>query len=265
MVRIGVTQWSLDRRGVDAVYHAATLGFSAIHLDTGDLASDLLLDKTTLQQAYCQAAQEAGVEIAALAPGFLNDYGLISPPDSDNARRCWQLLRIAIDAAAQMKVKLVFVPSFRASEIHTEHDLLRTAEVLHTACVYAANHDLLLATENTLGVSGNLKLMEAVGHPKFRILIDTLNPVLWGHNTTALIEGLWPYICNQIHAKDGIKGEMGNAILGTGQAGFTESAGRLRSLGFDGRVISENDYRSEREINAARDIAVIAELFRQVN
>lgn len=262
MVRIGVTQWSLDHGGVEAVHHAARLGFTAIHIDAGDLTSDLLLDKPTLRRAYSQAAQQAGVEIAAIGSGYVMDYGLTHPPDSENARRCWQLLQIAMEAAAQMDVRLVFVPSFRASEIRTEQDLQRTAEVLREACAYAAQADLVVATENTLGLSDNLKLVAAVGHPRFQILIDTQNPVLWGHNPAALIEGLWPHVCPQIHVKDGVNGEMGNAILGAGQAGFAESAEKLRALGFDGVVISENDYHGDREINAARDRAVIAKLFR---
>jgi len=265
MVRIGVTQWSVDSSGVETVHRAAALGFSAIHLDAGDLESDLLLDKKALQQAYRQAAQTAGVEITAIAPGFANSYGLTSPPDSDNARHCWRLIQIAIDAAAQMAVPLVFVPSFRAGEIRTEHDLLRTAEVLRDACAYAANYDLLVATENTLGVSDNLKLIEAVSHPKLRILMDTLNPVLWGHKPAAMIEGLWPYICHQIHAKDGLNNVMGNAVLGTGQADFVACVEKLRSFGFAGTVISENDYQGDRASNVATDIAVIAELFHQDN
>ncbi|MGQ0602606.1 MAG: sugar phosphate isomerase/epimerase family protein [Anaerolineales bacterium] len=262
MFRIGVTQWSLSRGGAEALFQAAQLGFTAIQLDAGALDSDLLLSSASLQKAYAQAMRESGVAISAIAPGYLNDYGMTSPVGSLNARRCWDVIQIAIDAALNLNVPLVFLPSFRTSEIHTEADLMRTAEVLRQACVYAAGHNLEVATENTLDVPGNLKLLEAVGQPKLRVLLDTLNPVLWGHDVPTMIRDLWPHLSKQIHVKDGMTGQMGNAPLGMGDGGFVAAMKTLRSLGFNGTLISENDYTGEREMWAARDLAVLAEFSR---
>ena len=68
----------------------------------------------------------------------------------------------------------------------------------------------------------------------------------------------------KIHVKDGINGGMGNAILGTGQAGFAETGRLLASRGFDGFLISENDYCGDRRGYAAQDMAVIHALFTTV-
>jgi hypothetical protein len=94
-------------------------------------------------------------------------------------------------------------------------------------------------------------------------LIDTLNPVFWGHDQD-LLNQLWPHIAPQIHVKDGIDGGMGNAILGTGQASFAETGRILASRGFDGILISENDYCGNRRKFATQDIAVIHALFKPV-
>jgi len=264
MVTIGVTQWSLDRSGVDSLFDAAELGFKAIHIDAGSFENGELIDNSRLQRAYSQAELDTGVKIGAIAPGYLNSYGITSPPESRDAERCWDLTRIAIDAAVQMNVSLVYIPSFRLSEMHTEEDIKRTAVFIQKACLYATPYDLMLATENTLGVEGNLKLLNEVAHPKFHILFDTLNPIYWGHNPVDLLNHLWPNIASQIHVKDGANGGMGNAILGTGQANFAETGRTLVSLGFDGILISENDYCGERRIFAARDIAVLQALFQPV-
>ncbi|RPI80176.1 MAG: sugar phosphate isomerase/epimerase [Chloroflexi bacterium] len=261
MVTIGVTQWSLDRSGADSLLDAADLGFKVIHIDAGALDGGMLLDDTRLQKAYSEAELESGVKIGAIAPSSLSQYGITSPPGSQNANRCWELMRIAIDAAVQMNVELVFIPSFRASEIHTEVDFERTSIFLRKACEYAASSKLLVATENTLGVDGNLKLLNEVAHPKLRILMDTLNPLYWDHNPVDLLNQLWPHIAPQIHVKDGINGGMGNAILGTGQGNFSEIGNTLVSHGFDGILISENDYCGDRRIFAAQDIAVLNALF----
>jgi L-ribulose-5-phosphate 3-epimerase len=261
MIRIGVTQWSLDGRGAETVRRAAELGFAAIHLDAGELGGDLRLDDPALQAAYRQAAQATGVAITAIAPGYLNDYGLTSPAGSENAERCRRLIQIAVDAAAQLNVPLVFLPSFRASEIRDDADLRRTAEVLQETCAYAAAHGLLVATENTLGAADNLKLLEAVGRPNLRVLLDTQNPYLWGHHVAGLVERLRPHLSAQVHVKDGRQGQMGNALLGAGEAGFAETMRALQAGGFSGDLISENDYLGERQANAARDLAVLSELF----
>jgi sugar phosphate isomerase/epimerase len=202
------------------------------------------------------------VQILAVAPGYLNDYGPVSPAGSDNARKCRDIIRVAIDAAADLSVPLVFLPSFRAGEIRDERDLARTAEVLQEACEYAAGRPLALATENTLDAAGNLKLLEAVSRPNLYVLLDTQNPPLWGHDASALVRETWPRLIHQIHAKDGTGGQMGNALLGEGEGHFHETARTLRSRGFDGVVISENDYHGERSANAARDIRTLIEAFK---
>jgi sugar phosphate isomerase/epimerase len=145
--------------------------------------------------------------------------------------------------------------------MRAEQDLQHTAEVLQAACDQAAPYALTLATENTLGLEDNLKLLAAVGRPNLRVLLDTQNPFMWGHAVPALVAGLWPHLSDQVHVKDGLGAEMGNAVLGQGEAGFLETAQALRARAFDGWLISENDYHGERRSLAARDIAVLAGLF----
>ena len=49
---------------------------------------------------------------------------------------------------------------------------------------------------------------------------------------------------------------MGNAALGDGQAGIEATVAVLQAHGFEGSLISENDYAGEAAGGAARDIAV---------
>ena len=83
--------------------------------------------------------------------------------DSLEAERCEATIRIAIDAAADMHVPLVFLPSFRAGEIRDDADLHRTATVLASACDYVRGRPVTIATENTLGIDGNLELLRLAG------------------------------------------------------------------------------------------------------
>ena len=121
----------------------------------------------------------------------------------------------------------------------------------------------ILGQEKT---ESNLRLLEASAPETPRILLDTLNPVLWGHRVSAMVEGLFRHLCGQIHAKDGVGCRMGVAILGnaplnTGQADMSDTATALRAQGFGGYVISENDYGRLGESTAKHDITTLGELF----
>jgi len=261
MIRIGVCQWSLDRRGPDALARAAELGFSAIHLDGGELLSEGWPDDPVVAARYEAAAADSGVTITAVAPGRLNQLGLTSPAGSDQARSCEGSIAVAINAARRLGAPLIYLPSFANGEIRDERGLRRTAEAMQAACDLAAEHGLLVATENTLGAADNLRLLAMVDRPNAQVLLDTQNPALWGHDVAAYVETLWPRLADQVHVKDGRDGGMGNAALGDGEAGFAATAAALKARGFGGSLISENDYAGEHAGRAAQDMATLTRLF----
>jgi len=233
--RIGVTQWSVDGHGAETLHRAAELGFAAIHLSSGALGGDLRLDDVAVRQSYVRAAQTTGVTIMAISPGDLNDLGLTSPAGSANAHRCLDSIRIAIDAAVEMHVPLVFLPSFRAGEIRDTSDLRRTAAVLAEACDHAAGRPVTIATENTLGAEGNLRLLDAVGRPDLRVLLDTQNPAWWGHRVASMVDVLWPHLADQVHVKDGRDGQMGTPCWAKGGPASRRLRGRCRSAALPAR------------------------------
>ena len=208
-----------------------------------------------------QAAAATGVEIAAVAPARLNQLGLTSAAGSEAAKACEANIVVAIQAAAAFGAPLVYLPSFVNGEIRSESDLRRTAEAMQVACDRAAAHGLTVATENTLGAEDNLRLLAMIDRPNARVLLDTQNPALWGHDVADYAERLWPRLANQVHVKDGRDGRMGNATLGDGEAGVAATAAALKTLGFDGILISENDYTGEHASRAGRDLATLARWF----
>ena len=147
----------------------------------------------------------------------------------------------------------VDTPSFFKSEILSAEDFSRTAEMLRMACSYAEHRGILVATENSLDGPMTLDLIESVNSPILRVLVDTLNPFLRGY-VAILIEDVFPYMCDQIHVKDGLNGGCGNSLLGRGEGGFPKTTKLLCSLGFAGFVISENDYSKDAESRSEEDI-----------
>jgi len=261
MIKIGIAQWCLDCYGVEAVYKAYELGFSAIQIDAGGSNGAPFLNNSVVQKAYTKAIQSTGIEISAIGINILNDYDIKSVEGSEEDKKRWNIIKSTINSASKMNIDLIFFPSFNKNEIQCEQDFITTSKILRKACEYANTFGINIATENTLGIAENLKLLKIVNNPDFHILIDTLNPVLWGHNTAELIKSLWPYMCNQVHAKDGKEDVMGNACLGTGKANFLETMTVLKYMGFSGTIILENEYNKETDIHMDRDISIIKKVF----
>ena len=213
-------------------------------------------------EAYREVAAETGVQVVAVAPGRLNQLGLTSPAGSEDARSCERSISAAIKAATRLGAPLIYLPSFANGEIHDEGDLRRTAQVIQTTCDIAAGHGLSVATENTLGAADNLRLLAMVDRPNARVLLDTQNPALWGHDVASYVDSLWPHLANQVHVKDGADGAMGNTALGEGESGFIATVAALQAHGFDGSLISENDYTGARSARAEQDVALLTRSFR---
>lgn len=262
MIRIGVCQWSLDRGGVAALTRAARLGFAGIQLGIADEETAAGLTEPALRQDYLQAAEETGVAILGFGVNALNRYPLHSHPDSEDGRRAWRLLCSALDTALAMQVSLVYCPAFLRGEIRTDEELARASAMLRRGCEYVAGRPLLLATENSLDAAGHLRLIEQVGHPALRVLVDSYNPVVFGHRATDLLLGLpAEVLCDQMHVKDGLAHVMGSASLGQGEGHFEEFAHMLQARAFDGWLICENDYTTDAEERVAADLATLTRLF----
>jgi len=253
---IGVTQWTLDRPGIDALQRAAALGFSVIQIDAGDWRGFPSLAQDSVRDAYLRAVRESGVEILAIMTNFTNNLSLTDPALSSQA---FMGVYTAIDAAEDMNVPLVCVPCFNASEIQTEQELIRVGDGLRLAFLYAEERDVSLAIETTLGLEGHLQLLDHIDEANFQVLIDTFNPLLWGHSAANLITGLAANLSDQIHLKDGRDGTMGSCSLGRGSAQWEIEAAfaALAQIGYEGVMVSETNYDHQAEARAAQDIQFI--------
>ena len=259
MIKFGVCQWIMDRSGVDSLPRAAELGFEGIQL--GIAEDNLEIRRPALQRAYLQAVEETGVEIVGFGINTMNVLPLYSPPDGDKGRRCRDLLRSALDTALAMGVGLVYCPSFFEAEIRSDDEVERAADTLRLGCEYVEGQPLLLASENTLDVARTRRLVALVDHPSLRVLVDSYNPVLYGHLAADLVRELpTPLLGDQAHAKDGRDQVMGNAPLGQGEGHFGEFVQALKDVAFEGWLISETDYRSNAEALAAADLATLRAL-----
>lgn len=256
---IGVTEWTLDQQRVDAIPRAKELGFDAIQLRILSREELEELQDTTLQAQYRQAADAHNIPILAFSMSIFDHFAFHKPEHEDDV---WQILTSSIDVADAMGVPVVYCPSFQASQMTTADEITQTAKLLRRAIDYTGDRPIELATENTLDVAGHRALLQQVNHPKMKVLVDSYNAFVFGHKAADQIHELRDSLLNQVHAKDGLKHEMGSALLGQGEGNFEEATQALQEISFSGYVFSENEYGTD---TAARTTADIATLKRLLN
>ena len=238
---IGIAEWCLDCRGPEAAARAAELGFSILHVDYGKPGEPECLTSAKQRQAVASTAQKVGVHLGALAVNVLNDFPLEEDESSALAKNCNRMIEDAIDAAASLNIPIVLLPSFEKGEVRNESQLRILARRLRSVCEYAETSQILIASENSLGVEDSRRVAEFINHPQLRFFFDTQNPTLFGHDPVEIIFQLRELLCSEVHVKDG-NGAMGNAALGTGTAGVEQTLAALKRAGFVTGWVIENEY-----------------------
>ncbi|MFI9121498.1 sugar phosphate isomerase/epimerase family protein [Streptomyces bikiniensis] len=256
----GLVDWRLPVRGEAAVDLAFQYRVDGLQFDLGGPGRGPWLDRPGTVGGTVgrlrRTAAAAGVTPLGVAANVLNDLGLTAEPGTLAAARVRSVLRRLLDVGRELGVPLVFVPSFRRSAIDGEPALRRTAEVLRWAAERARARGLLLANENVLPPHLALRLVEEVGSPAFRLLLDSYNPVGAGIDVPGLVEATAPFLADQIHLKDGRAGTAATPLLGDGDGRVDATVDAVaRRLPGVRAVVLENDHRDGDGARLRADLA----------
>jgi sugar phosphate isomerase/epimerase len=169
-----------------------------------------------------------------------------------------EILSNMIDMVIAMKIELLTFYLGGDLGINNAEEMERTSAMLRRACEYIGGRSLWIATESTLSIQENRKLINQVNHPKMRILVDCYNGVRSGaFNGAEMVRELHDVLCNNVHAKDG----PDDALIGQGDGDFLATAQVLKDIRFDGYIISETHYKTDVETRAATDLATLNGIF----
>lgn len=241
---VGLVDWRLPVTGTDAIRLTRAVGAGGVQLDLGGPGRGEWIDARGHIAELRRTAQENQIQLLAVAGNHLNDVGITAPAGTPEAVRVRELLERTLDAAHELGCPLAFVPSFRRSAIDGPRALDRTVEVLSWAAAQAQDRGITLANENVLDPAGARTLLNGVNSPVFRLLLDTLNPVLAGIDPSDLIQELSPHFADQIHFKDGPPDTGTTPLLGTGTSYPLRTLTALRTHRNPVRtLVLENDYR----------------------
>ena len=241
-MEIGIAAWCFDSPIRRTAAIVARLGISKVQIDYGHPDSHECLERPDVVREIRKVLSRNCLEVSAIAVNVLNELGMSCSPGTSESTACRAAIKGAICAARSLTVDLLILPSFDKGEVRSSKDFKNTVYHLAYACSLSAGSDLRLATESTLSAKLTLSLLSHIDDERLDVLIDTQNPILWGHDASALVRDLWPQVSCDIHVKDGVDGVMGNAELFAGDGDLARTLNTLLVLGFDGCLVLENEY-----------------------
>jgi sugar phosphate isomerase/epimerase len=252
--KIGVAQWCLNTQGSEAIQEAKMLGFDYMQIATYSPGGKHYLGNTSVVDSYLSKSKEFKLILCGIAINIIGKIGILDSFGIYGQSQLAIILRDAVRAATILDIPFLYVPSFGKSEIKNDEDLLFTANLLKGICLFANEHNITVASENTLNFKDTAKLINLVNESNFKILIDMYNPLLWGNDVCKILSYNQTYIADQIHVKDGINGVMGNERLGEGDTPLNEILREIVSKGREYIYIFENDYHNDASSFVKQDI-----------
>ena len=243
MWTIGIAQWCLPGNHSYTLKLAKQLGFDAVQLEFGSWEAGMALSHKRLRDLYVSDSRALEIHLLPLTVNALCRYGVVNglyTPDGKIAR---DTILASLEAAAEMELEGITMPSFGAGEIKTQAHYEHTVEALRFACEQAASLGLTVYTENVLDAKAMSQLFHDSGSDQLRLLFDSQNYSVFGHDCAVeVLKVHWDRLGNHLHVKDG--GDMGTMLLGTGSSPFAQVMETLRERGYAGTVVLENNYGS---------------------
>lgn len=268
--RIGVCEWSLPVMGPFGVTMAGKAGFTGIQLgDLNGAAAGFPMNRKCIQEGYLQAAEEAGVALQALHPYGLQRQGLMMAlPGTaawDDVRRS---VSMCIEACADMHIPECMFSSFFSSWVNSDWEMETFSRHLSYACDVAEDKGVIVSYESALTVPKMYQMMELTGG-RCKICYDMRNPLTIGCGYPKEdISALGLENISHFHIKDGFGNMKEICLVGDGISDLAGQAQLIKNLGYEGWLISENDYSqlaSEKDCDflelAAEDVKRIRKLF----
>lgn len=241
MWTMGITAWSLPGNAAYSLALAKQLGFDALQLEFGDWSSGMALAHKRLRDLYIKDSRALGVKLLPLTINALCRYATVDGFATADGQIARDTILAALDAAADMGLEGVTMPSFGANEIHTQAHYEHTVEALRFACAHAAPLGLHVYTENVLDAQQMAQLFRDCDSPQLRLLFDCQNYSVFGRDCAVdVLKAHWDRLGNHLHVKDG--GSMGSMLLGTGTSPFAQVMVVLRERHYAGTIVLENNY-----------------------
>ena len=270
--KYAVCEWAVAQRGLELCRVARRLGLHGIQLGVGVEAAEGegLLDERVADE-YLRGREEYGIQLISISVTALDHFSMSRAETDAEYDKAMGLIAQSIDLAQRMGIGMVMCPSFNRSAIVDKPSFEQTAANYDQLCAYAAGKGVMLSTESSMAADDIIKLVEHVGADKLRVYFDSQNHYLKDRtDMPGLFRKLEPYLCGELHVKDGIDDSLSGALLGEGTTDFFGTANAIRESSFSGYIVLENYYHlpplsSQGDVEGllAKDIGTLMRVFQQ--
>lgn len=247
-MRIGIRDGCLKQPAVPALALAGKLGFDGVEICIGQNTADCVLWQEGGFDQVNQAAEQAGVVVSSLSPGY---FASLHPVVDDPALR-EQGQALILDCIAKcgpVGAEAILVPMFpKDMNDWPESTWRQLVDGFKPLAEAAAQANVILALETTFSADHLDRILDDVDNEAFTVYYDTANTTNLGYHSPSEIRQLGHGI-GMVHVKD----TDGNH-LGHGRVPWGECREAIGDLGYDGWFVLETPAGDDPALAGARNL-----------
>jgi len=223
--KIGACDWSLGKMDDPGAFALAReIGLDGVQVSLGTVANDMHLRRAEVQARFKQAAKAAGLQVASLAIGELNNIPYKSDP------RTIQWVSDCVDVCQALGVRVVLLAFFGNDDLRDDKaGIDEVVRRLKEVAPKAEKAGILLGIESWLNAEQHLAILDRVGSSAVRVYYDVCNSNDRGYDIYKEIRRLGKVIC-EFHAKEN------GALLGHGKVDFKRVREAMDEIGYTGWI-----------------------------
>ena len=223
--RLGACDWSIGKMGDPAAFEVAKeIGLDGVQVSLGTAGNNMRLRQSAVQQEYKDAASRAGLQVASLAIGELNEVPYKSDP------RTIEWVSHCVDVCQALGVNVVLLAFFSKGDLRGDKaGVDEVVRRLKAVAPKAEQAGVKLGIESWLSAEEHIEILDRVGSPAVQVYYDVCNSNDRGYDIYREIRLLAKRIC-EFHAKEN------GALLGHGNVDFKKVRAAMDDIGYSGWV-----------------------------
>ncbi len=223
--KIGACDWSIGKMGDPAAFELGRqIGLDGVQVSLGTAANHMALRQPEVQRRYREAARTAGLQVASLAIGELNEIPYKSDP------RTVEWVSDSIDVCRALGVRVVLLAFFSNDDLRGDSaGVDEVVRRLKAVAPKAEKAGVYLGIESWLSAEQHLEILDRVGSKAVKVYYDVCNSNDRGYDIYKEIRRLGPRIC-EFHAKEN------GALLGQGKVDFRRVRAAMDDIGYTGWI-----------------------------
>jgi L-ribulose-5-phosphate 3-epimerase len=203
---------------------AKQIGLDGVQVSLGTAANNMHLRQPDVQKRCKDAARAAGLEVASIAIGELNNI----PYKSDPRTIAW--VSDSIDVCTALGVRVVLLAFFSNDDLRDDQaGVDEVVRRLKAVAPKAEQAGVALGIESWLNADQHLEILDRVGSKAVRVYYDVCNSNDRGYDIYREIRKLGKLIC-EFHAKEN------GALLGQGKVDFKKVRAAMDDIDYTGWI-----------------------------